>query len=144
MGQIGRILQRRSPVVHIVTPDQSVAEAVAVMASYEVGAVLVVQAGKLVGIFSERDVLRRVIAKRRDPATTRVGDVMTCDPVTAEPGEKRLDAVSKMQAVGCRHLPVVVESSVIDMLSMRDLLFDELEERTGEVESLRRYIDGSY
>jgi CBS domain-containing protein len=69
---------------------------------------------------------------------------MTHDPVTAAPGEKRLEAVAKMQEVGCRHLPVVVDGGVIDMLSMRDLLFDELEERAGEVESLRRYIVGSY
>ena len=69
---------------------------------------------------------------------------MTPDPVTASPNEDRLMAIRKMQAVGCRHLPIVANGTVIDMLSMRDLLFVEIEERAAEVEQLRHYISGSY
>ncbi|MEE9278930.1 MAG: CBS domain-containing protein [Myxococcota bacterium] len=144
MGLLAQILQRRSPVVHTLDPDQVVADAVSVMASQEVGAVLVVEKDRLVGIFSERDLLRRVCARGRSTEETRLAEVMTPDPVTASPGESRLIAVAKMQRAGCRHLPIVVDGAIIDMLSMRDLLFGELEEREAEIEALRRYIGGSY
>ena len=145
MGQISKILERRSPVVHIASPQQLVSDAVSVMATQQIGAVPIVdQAGRLVGIFSERDLVRRVSAMGRAPEKTELAEVMTPNPVTAEPSEERLVAIAKMQKVGCRHLPVVAAGAIIDMLSMRDLLFVELEERQAEVDSLRRYIGGSY
>ena len=143
MGLLAQILQRRSPVVHRLGPDQVVADAASVMSSRKVGAVLVVEQDRLVGIFSERDLLRRVCAKGRSLDKTPLREVMTPDPVTASPGEGRLTAVAKMQRAGCRHLPVVVDGAIIDMISMRDLLFVELEEREAEIESLRKYIGGS-
>jgi CBS domain-containing protein len=144
MGLLAQILQRRSPVVHTLSPDQVVADAVSVMASQEVGAILIAEKGQLVGIFSERDLLRRVGARGRSTEKTQLGEVMTPNPITAAPGESRLVAVAKMQRAGCRHLPVLVDGAIIDMISMRDLLFVELEEREAEIESLRRYISGSY
>jgi len=144
MGLIAQLLEKRSPVVHIVSLHQTVAEAVAIMAARKVGAVPVVDAGRLVGIFSERDLLRRVVLVHRSPEKTEIGDVMTPDPLTASPGDERALAVRKMDAVGCRHLPVVLHGAVVDMLSIRDLIFGELEERADDVESLRRYIGGSY
>ena len=144
MGQISKILERRSAVVHIASPQQVVSDIVSVMATQQIGAVPVVLDGRLVGIFSERDLVRRVCAMGRSPEKTAVGEVMTPNPVTAGPDEERLIAIAKMQKVGCRHLPVVAAGAIIDMLSMRDLLFVELEERQAEVDSLRRYIGGSY
>ncbi len=144
MGLIAQLLERRSPVVHIVSPHQMVSDAVAVMAKHRVGAVPVVRDGKLVGIFSERDLLRRVVYVNRSIEKTQIGEVMTPDPVTATPSDKRADALHKMDAVGCRHLPVVLHGALVDMLSIRDLLFGELEESADDVESLRRYIGGSY
>jgi CBS domain-containing protein len=143
MGQIVTILQNRSPVLHFMSPDHRVADAITVMAVHQVGAVLVVDQDGLAGIFSERDVVRRVMALGRSPAATKLVDVMTPDPVVAEVGESRRSAIRKMRAVGCRHLPVVAESQVIDMISIRDLLYSELEERGFEVESLRSYISGT-
>ena len=144
MGLIAQLLERRSPVVHIVSPHQMVADAIAIMAKSRVGALPVVSEGRLVGIFSERDLLRRVVYMNRPLDKTEIGEVMSPDPVTATPGDKRADAVRKMEAIGCRHLPVVLHGSVVDMLSIRDLLFGELEESAEDVESLRRYIGGSY
>jgi len=144
MGLIAQLLQKRSPVVHIVSPHQTVAEAVAIMASRKVGAVPVVSDGRLVGIFSERDVIRRVIARGRAPDKTPLGEVMTADPVTADPRESRASAILKMQAVGCRHLPIVAEGTVIDMLSIRDLLFSEIAEREAEIHELRNYTQRGY
>ncbi len=143
MGLLAQILQSRSPVVHALVPDQVVADAASVMASREIGAVLVVEQDRLLGIFSERDLLRRVCAKGLSLDKTPLREVMTSDPVTASPSEGRLVAVAKMQRAGCRHLPVVVDGAIIDMISMRDLLFVELEEREAEIESLRKYIGGS-
>jgi CBS domain-containing protein len=144
MGLIAELLAKRSPVVHIVSPEQTVIDAVALMAARRVGAVPVVERGQLVGIFSERDVVRRVVATGRSAEKTRIAEVMTPEPVTAGPGDERALAMLKMEKVGCRHLPVVQHGAVVDMLSIRDLLFGELEERAEAVESLRRYIGGSY
>jgi CBS domain-containing protein len=144
MGLIAQLLERRSPVLHIVSPHQTVAEAVAIMAARKVGAVPVVAEGRLVGIFSERDVVRRVVRLNRSSEKTEIGEVMTPDPITASPSDERALAVRKMDAIGCRHLPVVQHGALVDMLSIRDLLFGELEERSDDVESMRRYIGGSY
>ena len=144
MGLIAELLAKRSPVVHIVSPEQMVLDAVAIMAARRVGAVPVVEAGRLIGIFSERDVVRRVVAAGRPIQKTRIAEVMTPEPVTASPADERALAMRKMESIGCRHLPVVQHGALVDMLSIRDLLFDELEERAEAVESLRRYIGGSY
>jgi CBS domain-containing protein len=69
---------------------------------------------------------------------------MTPNPVTATPDEDRQSAMVKMQEIGCRHLPVVVDDTFVDMLSMRDLLFVELEARDQEIQALRGYIQGDY
>jgi CBS domain-containing protein len=124
-------------------PQQSVAEAVAVMDQHRVGAIPVVERGQLVGIFSERDLLRRVIARGRSIETTRLREVMTPDPVTAGTDDTRVTAILKMDDAGCRHLPIVAEGAIIDMLSMRDLLFVEIEERAQEIDELKRYIRGA-
>lgn len=143
MAHLSQLLQRRSPVVHVMGPEQSVAAAVEVMARNEIGIVPIVDRGRLVGVFSERDLLRRVIAKQRPTGETPLREVMTPEPATANPAEGRDEAMRKMQEVGCRHLPIVVSGEIIDMLSMRDLLFHEIAEHTAEIEQLKRYIAGS-
>lgn len=144
MGRLSAILQKRSPVLWILGPEDTVAEAIATLAERRVGAVPVVDAGRLVGIFSERDLVRRVVARGRAPEKTRLSEVMTPNPVTARPEEGRMAAIEKMRAVGCRHLPIEVDGTMIDMLSMRDLLFAEIAEKAAEVEELRQYVRGSY
>jgi CBS domain-containing protein len=144
MGKLVSILQRRSPVVHVLGPDQTVAEAVTVMAEKHIGVVPILEGRRLVGIFSERDLLRRVVAKGISLEKTTLREVMTPDPVTVGPDEDRQSAIQKMQAAGCRHLPIMVNEHVVDMLSTRDLLFVELEERDQEIAALRGYIHGDY
>lgn len=87
MGLIAELLRKRTPVVHIVSPQQPVIDAVALMAARRVGAVPVVEGGRLVGIFSERDLLRRVVAVGRSSEKTAIAEVMTPDPVTAGPSD---------------------------------------------------------
>ncbi len=144
MGLLSQILQTRNRVLHLQDRHQPVDQVIRLMAREQIGAVPVCDAGRLVGIFSERDFLRRVAARGLDPAKTELAAVMTPDPVTAEPTEDRLVAIGKMQGMGCRHLPIVANGVVIDMLSMRDLLFVEIAEREQEVAQLRQYISGQY
>ena len=107
MGRLTAILQKRSPVLWIMAPDQTVAEAVEILAGHQIGAVPIVASGRLVGIFSERDLLRRVLAAGRAPAKTRLGDVMTPDPFVARIDEPIHLVLAKMRAKGLRHLPVL-------------------------------------
>lgn len=141
MKRLAEILRKREPVVNVLTPAQSVADAIRTMAERHVGAVLIVEAGKLIGIFSERDLLHRVASRGLDPAT-ELRAVMTPDPVTATPEEARTSAIQKMRRAGCRHLPVLLEGQIVDTLSIRDLLFAELDERDVEIDQLKRYIRG--
>ncbi len=143
MSLLSALLGKRSPVVCLLDCEQSVAQAVGLMTDRQIGAVLVSEMGRLVGVFSERDVVQRVVAVGRDPHRTRLREVMTRDVVTAHPGEERHAAIQKMQKAQCRHLPIVVGDDVIDMLSIRDLLFWELEDREAEIDSLRDYVRGT-
>ena len=142
MARLTEILRRRPPVVNVLSPDQTAAEAARLMAAREVGAVLLVEAGRVVGIFSERDLLRRVVAKGASPDQTPLRAVMTRDPITAGPDEDRMVCVLKMRKIGCRHLPILLDGTLVDTVSIRDLLYDEIDARDGEIEDLKRYIHG--
>ena len=102
-------------------PDAVVREVVDAMAKRRFGAVPVVENGRLVGIFTERDVLVRVVAARKDPETTRLGDVMTANPDTVKSSDAVLHALELMNQHGYRHLPVVDGDQLIGVVSIRDL-----------------------
>jgi CBS domain-containing protein len=121
-------------------PEAPVFDVVVAMSDGRIGAIPVIEGERLVGIFSERDLMTRVVVAGRDPRTTRVVEVMTHEVVTAGLDESVDRCLHKMQRAGCRHLPVVHDGRVISMLSMRDLLRDELEEQGEEIRHLRAYI----
>ncbi len=100
----------------------TVREVAQVMSARNVGAVPVLESDRLVGIFSERDIMSRVVAKGLNPEQTIVRDVMTSEIVVAEADDNITDALQKMYARGCRHLPVVREGNLMGMISLRDLL----------------------
>ncbi len=124
-------------------PDEDVLTVARRMSEASVGAIIVLESDALVGIFSERDLMTRVVVARRDPSGTPVSAVMTREVVTAEIGDKVDACEDKMRRAGCRHLPVLEEGRVIGMISMRDLLRDELEEERHEVQELRAYLHQS-
>jgi len=103
------------------SPDVTVREVVEAMAKRRFGAVPVVENDRLVGIFSERDVLVRVVAAGKDPATTRLGEVMTANPDTVKSSDAVLHALDLMNQRGYRHLPVVDDGRLIGLVSIRDL-----------------------
>jgi Predicted signal-transduction protein containing cAMP-binding and CBS domains len=120
MRLIGEIIEGRSLVY--AAPSDSVRDVARTMSDHNVGAIAVIDEGKLVGIFSERDVLTRIVAEGRNPDETRVDSVMTRDLMVADPGDDIDDALQKMHACNCRHLPVVDRGRLAGMISIRDLL----------------------
>ena len=138
MHRLRSVLQHQ----HVVSapPDASVYEVAVLMARSHVGAIPIIDQDRLVGIFSERDLMTRVVVPRREPTQTRVSEVMTTRVETATLQEHVDYCVDKMRAVGCRHLPVLADERVIGMVSMRDLLRDELAEQDSEIRNLKAYL----
>lgn len=120
--------------------DASVADAVRVMVSQNVAIVSVLHGDRLVGVFSERDVVRRVVARGLDPAGTRIEDVMTRELVVADADEDYQSAMHKMDRAHIRHLPVVSEGRLLSMISIRDLMRVELQEQGEEIRYLHEYL----
>ena len=106
----------------------TVLEAAVMMKQQGKGALLVVEGSRLTGIFTERDALFRVIAAGRDPATTKLADVMTPQPQTMHPDEPFVKALRVMHKRGFRHLPVVEHGRPLGVVSARDALDDDLYE----------------
>jgi CBS domain-containing protein len=126
--------------VHAVQAGATVADAVRMMTERNVGIVAVLDDDRLVGLVSERDVVRRVIAAGADPATTVVDDIMTTKIVFGSPDEAFQDAVQLMDTANIRHLPVVENGALLSMISIRDLLRVELHARREEIRYLEEYI----
>lgn len=127
--------------LYSLTPQKTVADAARFMADKKVGALPVVdEESKLIGIFSERDVITRVIARGLDPGVTSVNDVMTTKVVVAEADEGYPSCLKKMQQVHCRHLPIVSDNRLIGMVSLRDLLMIDLNEKEQNIDYLHSYI----
>jgi CBS domain-containing protein len=129
---IGSVLEPRKLVT--APPRASVSEAAALMRDGKVGAVLVVEGERLVGIFTERDAVYRVMAANRDPRATLLEEVMTRDPLTVSPDESFGWALLLMHENGFRHAPVVAEGRPIGVVSARHALDPELEEFAAEAE----------
>jgi len=126
-----------------VAPATSTFDAAEKMVKERVGAVLVVDdAGHPQGIFTERDLMRRVVVPGKDPRETLVQDEMTTDLFCAEPSERIDETAREMRKRHIRHLPIVEDGKVIAMLSFRDLLSAHLSEAENEVEAITSYIQG--
>jgi signal-transduction protein with cAMP-binding, CBS, and nucleotidyltransferase domain len=118
----------------------SVLQTVRAMAERNIGAVPVIHDGKLVGIFSERDLMRRVVAEGRDPRATCIAEVMTDDPLAVGTGEDLETCMALMRRHGFRHLPVCHDGQLVGMVSLRDILLHDLNEKDDEVRMMRAYI----
>lgn len=134
-------LLRGGGVVVYAAPETTVAEAARKMARHNVGSLLVLDRGRqLAGIFTERDLLRRIVAEGRDPEKTVLADVMTADVVIARPDMPRRDVLQLMNARNIRHVPVADERGLLGVISLRDLLRFENLEKEFEIEQLRQYL----
>lgn len=138
MKQIGDIIEGR-PLIHA-DRSENVREVARKMSEKNVGAVAVLDSGKLVGVFSERDLMKRVVAAGLNPEKTAVETVMTKDIIVADPVDDLDSALQKMHAVGCRHLPVVQGGNLIGMISLRDLLEVDDDTQRKRVSFLRELV----
>ena len=138
------LLKEKGASVFCVSEASTVDAAVAEMNRHRIGALLVKRDGKVVGIFTERDILTRVIAGGRDPKTTTVRDVMTTDfqSITRETSVE--DAMQDMTDKRVRHLPVIENQEAVGMVSIGDITRWLLKVNEMEAENLRRYIFDEY
>lgn len=128
-----RTVMRRHKMVRT-SPDTPVAKAARLMASKNVGAVLVTEGTRLLGIFTERDVVFRVVARGRDAGATLISEVMTPSPHTVEPDKPYGYALLLMHEHGFRHLPVVENGRAIGIVSARSAMDPDLEEFVSEAQ----------
>ena len=123
--------------------NQMVLDVAQAMVDRNIGAVPVLSEGRLIGIFSERDLMKRVVVEGRDPRTTRVEAVMTDDPLTVSPDESLETCMVLMRRHGFRHLPVCEGKQLRGIVSLRDILLHDLNEKDHEVRMMRAYIQAS-
>ena len=144
MPIVGDLLSGRDPLT--LSSAASVLQAARLMTEAKVKAVLVTSADgaphALVGIFTEHDLMTRVVAPGLDPARVRLGDVLTRDPFTVERGCKVAEARRELQSRHISHLPVVERGRPIGIVSMHDVLRADLEEKAHEVAELEGYFLG--
>lgn len=107
-----------------ITPQDTVRAACGALCEHGIGALAVVEGERLVGILSERDVIRRCLCADRDPRETRVSEIMTADPLTITEDRSLGDALTLMKRGGFRHIPVVRDGAAVGMVSIRDIPLD--------------------
>jgi len=133
------VIRDREP--YSLKESASVLEAAQFMAERRIGAVCVLdEEGKLIGVFSERDILNRVVVPRQDPASITLGEVASPLRAVISCDETPHQALERMEQIGTRHLPVVDGEKWVGMLSIRDLLRVELSEQGDELKLLHEYI----
>ena len=139
MSKIRELLNDRP--MFQVQAEQSVLEVVHYMVDHNIGAVPVLRDGELVGVFSERDLMKRVVAGARSPGSTKVYEVMTPRPHSVSVEESIENCMFLMREHGFRHLPVVDENQKLcGLISLRDVLLRDLTEKDDEVRMMRAYI----
>lgn len=141
---VSKLLDKRPGDIHTVDIKASVADAVRAMNEARVGAVIVLDGGRLAGIFTERDVLRRVVESHRDPEETPVSEVMTRDVVVIKPSDTVQHAMVLVNTRNCRHLPVMDGDVVKGMVSVRDLIGAVVDGQEHLIAELTDYIYGGY
>jgi CBS domain-containing protein len=120
--------------------QQTVFELAQAMVERNIGAVPVLRGSELVGIFSERDLMKRVVVAGHDPRTTRVLEVMTDDPLTVGPQESLETCMMLMRRHGFRHIPICDGKLLLGVVSLRDIMLHDLSEKDEEVRMMRAYI----
>jgi CBS domain-containing protein len=123
--------------------DQTVLDVAQAMVARNIGAVPVLRDGLLVGIFSERDLMKRVVVEGRQAGNTRLSEVMTADPLTVSPQETPENCMILMRRHGFRHLPVCDGKQLRGLISLRDLMLHDLNEKDDEVRMMRAYIQAT-
>jgi CBS domain-containing protein len=140
MKPVASLLAKRDGTLWHVRPEETVFEALKLLADYEVGALMVMEGGRLVGVFSERDYTRKIALQGRNSKETLVRDIMTTQvrTVTSDTGTR--DCMALMSEYKFRHLPVVDGGTVLGMISIRDILDDIIADHETTIAQLETYI----
>jgi CBS domain-containing protein len=126
-----------------VPPEATVETAVSVMNEHRIGSVVVTEDSRVIGIFTERDVLRRVVQEAREPSSTRVRDVMSQSPMTVTPDTTLLESIALMRQHDVRHLPIVEDGTLVGVVSIGDMVWTLARDLHQENDQLHEYIHGT-
>ncbi len=140
MKPVSELLKNLDRTLWHVRPEDSVYAALELLAQYEVGALMVMEAGRLVGVFSERDYTRKVALQGRNSRETKVADIMSRQVLSVGSRTDVREAMRLMSARKIRHLPVLDGATVLGMISIRDLLDDIIAEQDATIAQLESYI----
>ena len=143
-GSVGAILAHKGSAVWSIAPSTMVFDAIQLMADKNVGALPVIDNGKLVGIISERDYTRKVILKGKSSKETPVRDIMTSELVTVHPGDTVSACMQMMTDKRVRHLPVLEGANMVGLVSIADLVRRIISAQTATIDNLEKYIHGDY
>jgi CBS domain-containing protein len=143
MATVRDLLARKGPHVFTIGPGATVLEAAFLMNEHKIGSLVVTDDNRVVGIFTERDVLRRVVGEQRDPARTQVGEVMTTELVCCTPATTITEARGAMKNRRVRHLPLVDDDlQLLGLISIGDLNAYEASDHEQTIYLLQEYIYG--
>ncbi len=140
MATVQEVLTTKGSEVVKLDAEESVLTAARVMNERGIGGVVVTEAGEMVGIFTERDVLRRVVAEQHDPATTTLREVMTSPVRTCRPEATLEECVAFITAKRIRHLPVVGEEGLCGIITSGDILASRMREHEDTIQFLNSYV----
>jgi CBS domain-containing protein len=140
MKTIQQLIDDKGSQVWSIGPDASVYDALVLMADKQIGALLVMDEGSMIGLISERDYARSVILRGRTSKETRVGDVMTKRVVCTKPDQTLEEAMALMTEKRVRHLPVIDDEQVVGLISIGDLIKSIISEHKFIIEQLEHYI----
>ena len=140
MKPVAELFKGRAPVLYKVAPDLAVFDALKLLAEYEVGAVVVMDEERMVGVFSERDYTRKVALLGRNSRETLVRDIMTANVISVTPSTGTRACMALMSQKKIRHLPVVDGQKVVGMISIRDIMDDIIADHEQTIAQLQSYI----
>ncbi len=140
MKPVSDLLKKRGGTLWHLRPDESVFSALEALARHEVGAMMVMGGGRLVGVFSERDYTRKIALQGRNSKETQVSEIMTADVFTVSPTTRTRACMTLMSEKKIRHLPVLDGSTVLGMISIRDIMDDIIADHEATIAHLETYI----
>jgi CBS domain-containing protein len=140
MKPVSELLKQRDGTLWHVRPGDTVFAALELLSTYEVGALMVMEGGRLVGVFSERDYTRKIALQGRSSRDTLVSEIMTRNVVTVTPSTRTRACMSLMSEKKIRHLPVVDGTTVLGMISIRDIMDDIIADHESTIAQLESYI----
>ncbi|MCJ0825747.1 CBS domain-containing protein [Luteimonas sp. 50] len=140
MRTVRQLLEAKAPEIFAIGPDAPVVDAIRLMAEKRIGAVLVMQAGRLAGILSERDYARKIVLQGRSSKDTPVRDIMTAQVVSVGLGDSTDHCMQLVTDKRIRHLPVLDGDNVLGVVSIGDLVKAVIEDQQLELDQLQRYI----